>query len=56
MAQKIATFDDWMDLFHKWQKDIGFDPSLAKGYKFDAIYADPLHEEIEFGEFKGRRK
>jgi len=56
MAQRIATFDDWMDLFHKWQKDIGFDPSLAKGYKFDAIYADPPHEEIEFGEFKGRKK
>jgi hypothetical protein len=23
MAVKIATFDDWMDLFPKWQKDIG---------------------------------
>jgi hypothetical protein len=56
MAQRIATFDDCMDLFHKWQKDIGFDPSLAKGYNFDAIYADPPHEEIEFGEFKGRKK
>ncbi|HWP23786.1 MAG TPA: Phenylacetic acid catabolic protein [Candidatus Binatia bacterium] len=56
MAIKIATFDDWMDLFYKWQKDIGFDTSQIKDYKFDALYADPPHAEIEFGEFKGRKK
>jgi len=39
MADKIATFDDWMDLFHKWQKDIGFDASQIKNFKFDAYYA-----------------
>ena len=22
---RIATFDDWIDLFRKWQKDIGVD-------------------------------
>ena len=47
MAQRIATFDDWMDIFHKWQKDIGFDPSLAKGYKFDAIYDEGTSPTIE---------
>lgn len=56
MAQKIATFDDWTDYFHAWQKDIGFDPAQIKDYKFDAFYADPPHAEIEFGEFKGRKK
>lgn len=56
MTQRIATFDDWMDLFYKWQKDIGFDTSQIKEYKFDAFYADPPHAEIEFGEFKGRNK
>jgi len=56
MAQKISTFDDWTDYFHKWQKDIGFDASQVKDYKFDAFYAEPPHSEIEFGEFKGRKK
>jgi benzoyl-CoA 2,3-dioxygenase component B len=56
MAEKIATFDDWKDLFYKWQKDIGFDPAWTKDYKFDAIYDAGTHPEIEFGEFKGRKK
>jgi len=56
MADKIATFDDWKDLFYKWQKDIGFDASLIKDYKFDAIYDEGASPEIQFGEFKGRRK
>ena len=53
---KIATFDDWTDLFHKWQKDIGFDSSLLKGYPFEAIYEEPPISEVEFGEFMGQRK
>jgi benzoyl-CoA 2,3-dioxygenase component B len=56
MAQKIANFDDWKDLFYKWQKDIGFDASLVKDYKFDAIYDEGTGPDIEFGEFKGRKK
>lgn len=56
MAQKISTFDDWTDYFNKWQKDIGFDASHIKNYNFDAFYADSPHGEIEFGEFKGRKK
>ena len=54
--QKISTFDDWTDLFKKWQKDIGFDSSLVKDYKFDALYDVGTHGEIEFGEFAGRNK
>jgi benzoyl-CoA 2,3-dioxygenase component B len=56
MAQKIANFDDWKDLFCKWQKDIGFDPALVKDYKFDALYDEGTGPEIEFGEFRGRKK
>lgn len=54
--EKIATFDDWIDLFRKWQKDIGFDSSLVKGYPFEAFYDQPATAEVEFGEFAGRRK
>jgi benzoyl-CoA 2,3-epoxidase subunit B len=56
VAQKIATFDDWKDLFFAWQKDIGFDASLIEDYKFDAFYDDGTGPQIEFGEFKGRKK
>ena len=56
MAQRIATFDDWKDLFYTWQKDVGFDVSLIKDYKFDAIYDEGTSPEIEFGEFKGWKK
>jgi benzoyl-CoA 2,3-dioxygenase component B len=56
VAQKIATFDDWKNLFFAWQKDIGFDASLIEDYKFDAFYDDGTGPQIEFGEFKGRKK
>src|ERR1051325_7524655 len=54
--ERIHTFDDWSDLFKKWQKDIGFDNTLVKDYKFDAIYDEVTHAEIEFGEFAGPKK
>lgn len=56
MAERITNFDDWKDLFYKWQKDIGFDPELVKDYKFDAIYDEGTSPTVEFGEFKGRKK
>ncbi len=56
MTEKIANFDDWKDLFYKWQKDIGFDSSLVQDYKFQAIYDEGTSPDIEFGEFKGRKK
>jgi benzoyl-CoA 2,3-dioxygenase component B len=42
--------------FFKWQKDIGFDPALIKDYRFDAVYDEGTSLEIEFGEFRGRKK
>lgn len=56
MAHRIANFDDWKDLFRKWQQDIGFDAALVKDYKFDAIYDDGTGLDIEFGDYKGRKK
>ena len=32
---KISTFDDWVDYFRQWQKDIGYDPALLGDYKFE---------------------
>ena len=54
--EKIAGFDDWKDLFFKWQKDIGFEPALVKDYKFDAFYDEGTGPNIEFGDYKGRKK
>jgi benzoyl-CoA 2,3-epoxidase subunit B len=56
MAEKITGFDDWKDLFYKWQKDIGFEPALVKDYKFDAFYDEGTGPDIEFGDYKGRKK
>lgn len=54
--KKISTFDDWIDCFREWQKDIGYDPVLLGDYKFETKL-DELHSsEIEFGDFKGRGK
>ena len=53
---KISTFDDWTDLFKKWQQDIGVDTTLFKDYPFEAFYDEPAAAEVEFGEFAGRRK
>lgn len=53
---KIANFDDWIDHFREWQKDIGYDPSLLGDYNFETKLGDLHHSEIEFGDFKGQRK
>lgn len=56
MARRITSFDDWKDLFYKWQKDIGFDASLLSDYAFEAIYDRGTAADIEFGDFTGRKK
>lgn len=53
---KIAIFDDWVDLFRKWQHDIGLDSSLFKDYLFDAAYEDSPVSEVRFGDFAGRKQ
>jgi benzoyl-CoA 2,3-epoxidase subunit B len=52
----ISTFDDWTDLFRAWQQDIGYDPALLGDYHFEAKFAEPESDEIQFGAYAGDRK
>lgn len=58
--KKIATFDDWKDFFHAWQKAIGYDTklfsSVLQGYEFGEKFAADKGTEIGFGEFAGDKK
>ena len=54
--KKIATFDDWIDYFREWQRDIGYDAALLGDYKFETKLGELHSPEIEFGDFKGQRK
>src|SRR5437773_1921291 len=55
--KKIATFDDWIDAFRSWQRDIGLRlPQSFANFQFDATYGDLKTEEIEYGDFRGERK
>ena len=54
--KKIATFDDWIDAFRAWQKDIGLDLPKYSDYAFEAKYGDLKTDEIEYGDFQGSRK
>ncbi|HEY7319376.1 MAG TPA: Phenylacetic acid catabolic protein [Candidatus Binatia bacterium] len=53
---KISTFDDWVDYFRQWQKDIGYDPELLGAYNFETKLGDLHSPEIEFGDYKGQLK
>lgn len=53
---RISTFDDWVDYFKQWQKDIGYDQELLGDYKFETKLGELHSQEIEFGDFTGQRK
>ncbi|HEY2990707.1 MAG TPA: Phenylacetic acid catabolic protein [Candidatus Binatia bacterium] len=53
---KVSTFDDWVDYFRQWQKDIGYEPGLLGDYKFETKLGEIHTPEIEFGDFRGQRK
>jgi 1,2-phenylacetyl-CoA epoxidase catalytic subunit len=53
---KIATFDDWVDLFRQWQEDIGVDRAVIGDYRFEAKFGELDSGEVEFGAFAGERK
>jgi len=55
-AKRITTFDDWVDLFRVWQKDIGVDYPEIVNYNFEAKFGPMRSSEVEFGAFKGRPK
>lgn len=55
--RKIATFDDWIDAFRSWQKEIGLRlPAPYADYPFEAKFGKLASEEIEYGDFRGERK
>jgi benzoyl-CoA 2,3-dioxygenase component B len=54
--KKIATFDDWIELFRSWQKDIGLQLPKYSDYQFDAKYGETKASQIEFGDFRGQKK
>ena len=51
---RISNFDDWVDYFYGWQKDIGLDAPEFSEYKFEAKYGQLPNNEIEFGDYKGQ--
>ncbi len=53
---KISTFDDWIDHFREWQRDIGYDPSLLGDHKFETKLGELHNSQIEFGDFVGQPK
>ncbi len=55
-VKKIATFDDWIDAFRGWQKDIDLKLPKYADYPFEAKYGDLKSSEIEFGDFQGQKK
>jgi benzoyl-CoA 2,3-dioxygenase component B len=55
-VKKINTFDDWIDAFRAWQKDIGLSLPKYADYQFEAKYGDLPSGEIEYGDFRGSKK
>jgi benzoyl-CoA 2,3-dioxygenase component B len=53
---RVSNFDDWIDYFYGWQKDIGLDAPEFREYKFEAKYGQLPVDEIEFGDYKGSRR
>ncbi|MBI2369517.1 MAG: phenylacetate-CoA oxygenase subunit PaaI [Deltaproteobacteria bacterium] len=51
---RIATFDDWIDLFRSWLKEIGYEEARLGDYLFEAKFEDASSAEIEFGRYAGR--
>src|SRR3990170_2176173 len=56
MATRIASFDDWVDLFRAWRRDIGLDSSVLGEYRFDVQFGELGRPEIEFGAYAGQKK
>lgn len=55
-AASIQSFDDWVKLFHEWQRDIGFPVELLGDFKFEAKFGELDHPAIEFGDYAGSPK
>ncbi|MBL7959336.1 phenylacetate-CoA oxygenase subunit PaaI [bacterium] len=60
LKAQISTFNDWVDIFAEWKKDIGYDEKTFKrflpNYLLEPKYEPCRYSEIEFGDFRGDRK
>ena len=54
-ATRLSTFDDWVDLFRVWQKDIGVDYPEITNYQFEAKFGPTRSNEVEFGRIRADR-
>ncbi|MCA1814466.1 MAG: phenylacetate-CoA oxygenase subunit PaaI, partial [Halobacteriales archaeon] len=55
-AATIKDFSEWVDLFHDWQKDIGFPVELLGDFKFEHKFGELDRPDIEFGDYAGQPK
>jgi benzoyl-CoA 2,3-epoxidase subunit B len=53
---RIATFDEWVDVFGDWKKEMGLNHPYINNYTFETKFGDLETDEIEFGAYKGRKK
>ncbi|MCA8939049.1 MAG: hypothetical protein KDB07_04545, partial [Planctomycetes bacterium] len=58
VSKRVRSMDDWVDLFHMWQEDIGVELPKNMSYNFSALYDsdDATGTEIEFGDFASNKK
>lgn len=52
----FTTFDEWVDLFKAWQREIGVDNPWVSTYPFEAKFGELKTHEIQFGAFRSHRK
>ncbi len=53
---RIATFDDWTDVFQEWRKEMDIQHPDVLNYKFETKFGQLETDEVEFGAYKGRKK
>ena len=53
-ATRISTFDDWVDYFYAWQKEIGVDFPEVRSYKFEPKFGELKNPAITHGHYKGQ--
>jgi benzoyl-CoA 2,3-epoxidase subunit B len=53
---RISTFDDWVDMFSDWRKEMDVQHPYVTNYKFEAKFGELETDEVEFGAFKGRKR
>ncbi len=51
---RISTFDEWVDYFYAWQKEIGVDYPEVRSYTFEAKYGQAASKAIGHGFYKGQ--